>query len=451
MNYFLSFTVAVFFAVSCNSSSDLTSKLAGQPTANDSDGDSVSNLIDRCDSTPDGESVNSFGCPDLDSDKDGVEDIIDRCPGTPIGESVFPNGCVDHIYQCEIRFDVPMPEGDLWDTQFSQSVQWVNITKAEAKAQCDDLTKSTLETCQSSAQASLNKSCTVETSSLTTEKLQQLVGCSTFLCLMGEGLGGGSGTGGTPSPGGPPCELAGTPIIPPTVLAGASLTGGPAGGPTSPCDPGPVPPPSDEITPTPIVPPTVLTGGSLTGGGLASGALPDDLDSVLVNAGLDGETAKPFWKKLYPIAKSLAWSTQQLDNAALGAQASSVLQNSASLAKSLLIEANASLNAAQYPLAASQIYLSAYLADVSYKLVQEKFAVELANSSEVGRQAQDLYEAFYARSLASGADISADEQSLILARTAKSDLAKKAFPQAENDEARLALLSAMVSKFSTIR
>lgn len=58
----------------------------------DSDGDGVSDSLDRCPNTPPGTPVDSFGC-ELDSDGDGVVDSKDRCPNTPAGVGVDANGC----------------------------------------------------------------------------------------------------------------------------------------------------------------------------------------------------------------------------------------------------------------------------------------------------------------------------------------------------------------------
>ncbi len=65
---------------------------AGAPKWVDSDGDGVSDSMDRCPNTPAGVSVDAFGC-ELDSDGDGVKDSKDRCPNTPRGTSVDANGC----------------------------------------------------------------------------------------------------------------------------------------------------------------------------------------------------------------------------------------------------------------------------------------------------------------------------------------------------------------------
>jgi OmpA-OmpF porin, OOP family len=58
----------------------------------DSDGDGVADVDDRCPGTPKGVAVDASGCP-LDSDGDGVADYLDRCPGTPVGVAVDKDGC----------------------------------------------------------------------------------------------------------------------------------------------------------------------------------------------------------------------------------------------------------------------------------------------------------------------------------------------------------------------
>ena len=58
----------------------------------DSDGDGVSDDMDKCPGTPKGVAVDADGCP-LDSDGDGVPDYKDKCPNTPRGAKVDMNGC----------------------------------------------------------------------------------------------------------------------------------------------------------------------------------------------------------------------------------------------------------------------------------------------------------------------------------------------------------------------
>jgi OOP family OmpA-OmpF porin len=58
----------------------------------DSDGDGVTDDMDKCPGTPAGTPVNADGCP-LDSDGDGVIDPNDKCPNTPAGTRVDANGC----------------------------------------------------------------------------------------------------------------------------------------------------------------------------------------------------------------------------------------------------------------------------------------------------------------------------------------------------------------------
>lgn len=58
----------------------------------DTDGDGVPDTTDRCSDTPQGCSVDQFGCK-IDSDGDGVCDGIDRCADTPEGARVDKYGC----------------------------------------------------------------------------------------------------------------------------------------------------------------------------------------------------------------------------------------------------------------------------------------------------------------------------------------------------------------------
>jgi OmpA-OmpF porin, OOP family len=60
--------------------------------ADDTDGDGVLDRDDRCPGTPDGATVDAYGCP-TDKDGDGVPDGIDRCPETTRGATVDRFGC----------------------------------------------------------------------------------------------------------------------------------------------------------------------------------------------------------------------------------------------------------------------------------------------------------------------------------------------------------------------
>lgn len=83
----------------------------------DSDGDGVPDYLDKCPDTPRGVAVDANGCP-LDSDGDGVYDYLDKCPGTPRGVVVDEKGCpVSFTLQIEFDFDKadvrPMYHGKL--------------------------------------------------------------------------------------------------------------------------------------------------------------------------------------------------------------------------------------------------------------------------------------------------------------------------------------------------
>jgi OmpA-OmpF porin, OOP family len=60
----------------------------------DTDGDGVTDDVDKCPGTPAGTAVDSTGCPlPMDDDGDGVTNDIDKCPGTPAGARVDASGC----------------------------------------------------------------------------------------------------------------------------------------------------------------------------------------------------------------------------------------------------------------------------------------------------------------------------------------------------------------------
>ena len=60
----------------------------------DTDGDGVTDDLDKCPGTPAGTPVDSSGCPlPQDDDGDGVINENDKCPGTPAGKKVDAVGC----------------------------------------------------------------------------------------------------------------------------------------------------------------------------------------------------------------------------------------------------------------------------------------------------------------------------------------------------------------------
>lgn len=65
-----------------------------RPPPADTDGDGVTDDLDRCPGTPAGTPVDATGCPlPQDDDGDGVLNPADKCPGTPPGKKVDAVGC----------------------------------------------------------------------------------------------------------------------------------------------------------------------------------------------------------------------------------------------------------------------------------------------------------------------------------------------------------------------
>lgn len=62
------------------------------PAPVDTDGDGLTDTLDRCADTPRGAQVDPTGCPQ-DGDKDGVANGIDQCPESPAGVAVDAKGC----------------------------------------------------------------------------------------------------------------------------------------------------------------------------------------------------------------------------------------------------------------------------------------------------------------------------------------------------------------------
>ena len=67
-------------------------KVDAQGCELDGDGDGVVDALDKCPTTPPGRKVDAQGC-ELDGDGDGVVDALDKCPTTPPGHKVNAQGC----------------------------------------------------------------------------------------------------------------------------------------------------------------------------------------------------------------------------------------------------------------------------------------------------------------------------------------------------------------------
>jgi OmpA-OmpF porin, OOP family len=94
-----------------NSYDDCVKALDGSAVIcqNDSDGDGVTDDIDKCPDTPAGVQVDAEGCP-LDTDGDGVPDHQDKCPQTPQGATVDEVGCMKQLILNNVEFVVDSSE-----------------------------------------------------------------------------------------------------------------------------------------------------------------------------------------------------------------------------------------------------------------------------------------------------------------------------------------------------
>ena len=114
---------------------------SGCPLPQDDDGDGVTNDIDKCPGTPAGAKVDASGC-ELDSDGDGVGDSRDQCPNTPAGAKVDERGCeldsdgdgvVDSADKCP-----DTPKGDRVDAtgcSFKEEIKLPGVVFETGKAE----------------------------------------------------------------------------------------------------------------------------------------------------------------------------------------------------------------------------------------------------------------------------------------------------------------------------
>lgn len=120
-----------------------------QPTAPDTDGDGVTDDLDKCAGTAKGTNVGADGCEltpaKMDTDKDGVADSDDRCPGTPAGQAINEFGCAK-TEKLEITLNVQFkPGSSVIDTQFmgdlekfAEFLKKYPDTKAEIEGHTDN-------------------------------------------------------------------------------------------------------------------------------------------------------------------------------------------------------------------------------------------------------------------------------------------------------------------------
>ncbi len=97
----------------------------GCPVVGDADGDGVADDLDKCPDTPKGVVVDADGCP-VDSDGDGVYDYLDKCPGTPRGVVVDEKGC-PLSFTMQIEFDFDKADiRPMYHNKFKEAANFIN-------------------------------------------------------------------------------------------------------------------------------------------------------------------------------------------------------------------------------------------------------------------------------------------------------------------------------------
>ena len=95
----------------------------------DTDGDGVTDDVDVCPGTPEGQVVDENGCSNSqkDTDGDGVTDDVDVCPGTPEGQVVDENGCIietEYVLSFDVDNYVRFPNIDAYDNLDSMTIEF---------------------------------------------------------------------------------------------------------------------------------------------------------------------------------------------------------------------------------------------------------------------------------------------------------------------------------------
>ena len=108
---------------------DSDKNLVGNFKLMDSDGDGVTDDVDVCPGTPEGQAVDSDGCSNSqkDTDGDGVTDDVDVCPGTPEGQVVDENGCIietEYVLSFDVDNYVRFPNIDAYDNLDSMTIEF---------------------------------------------------------------------------------------------------------------------------------------------------------------------------------------------------------------------------------------------------------------------------------------------------------------------------------------
>ena len=108
---------------------DSDKNLVGNFKLMDSDGDGVTDDVDVCPGTPEGQVVDENGCSNSqkDTDGDGVTDDVDVCPGTPEGQVVDENGCIietEYVLSFDVDNYVRFPNIDAYDNLDSMTIEF---------------------------------------------------------------------------------------------------------------------------------------------------------------------------------------------------------------------------------------------------------------------------------------------------------------------------------------
>ena len=108
---------------------DSDKNLVGNFKLMDSDGDGVTDDVDVCSGTLEGQVVDENGCSNSqkDTDGDGVTDDVDVCPGTPEGQVVDENGCIietEYVLSFDVDNYVRFPNIDAYDNLDSMTIEF---------------------------------------------------------------------------------------------------------------------------------------------------------------------------------------------------------------------------------------------------------------------------------------------------------------------------------------
>jgi len=361
----------------------ISASASGAPNS-DKDFDSVVDLLDECDATPENVAVDKLGCPLEDTDQDGVADGRDQCLMTPTGEDVFPNGCMNHSYQCHATFKIIDGEPSAADP-YRVTAQYENEAKSDAELRCDEDVEKSLQKCLSERGDESEPQCVLEQKTLVKVEVERGLPetCTALSCLS------------------------------------------PLGG-------------DDSLTAEGDDRNNAVRHKPREGD-----SPPAAMLSVLNDVGVTPPANSVYIRKLFPVAQVLQQLSRQSQFVPLGDQGRVVLNDFVAQSTAFLSLANDHYAKGQEGTGDAYMHLSALMAQSAIKILSPDFATALISSVGPAAVVRDFYEAGTGRSIVNGSKLSTVDRSVALVSIATGGVDSTLFKKMQTSD-RIASLGGML-------